>query len=374
MEILINDLTSPQPFSVSVPLCGIRRGERGVVETHLINFYDFSLKLFFCVIINFLICNFSFAQTKKSFASGDEYISSSNDSTWNLTYRPAALNSTYSEKPKLSLKINSYNLSNLEFDPLEKEINYPILTGLGVVYLGAGIGVHLYQRNAWWKDDRTSFHFQTDWPYALWIDKIGHFYAATLLAHAFSVGLEAADVQSENAMIYGSIAALAFQYYVEIEDGFGKQWGFSPGDAIANTLGVGYALAQYYHPYLQNFQFKYSYYPSKEIRNGTHKGNAIDDYEGQKYWLSFRMKELLPNDISSIWPSFLNIAVGYGVNNLDGSGGGEKEVYIALDLEAQALPFYGEFGQFVKNTLNYFHFPLPGIKITPNTVFFVFCY
>jgi hypothetical protein len=258
--------------------------------------------------------------------------------------------------------------------PLEKEINYTVLGALGAVYLGAGIGVHIYQRNAWWSDNRTDFHFQSDWPYALWLDKIGHFYAATLLAHAFSVGLEASEFQSESAMIYGSIAALAFQYYVEIEDGFGAQWGFSPGDAIANTLGAGYALAQYYSPFLQNFQFKFSYYPSEKMRKGIHEGNIIDDYEGQKYWLSFRIKELIPGDISEIWPSFLNIAVGYGVSGLDGIGGGNKEFYIAFDLEAQALPFYGNFGQFVKNTLNYFHLPMPGIRITPDTAFFVFLF
>lgn len=310
------------------PLSLIRRGERGEVKIQPIYCYNFYFRATYCVILFCLVCNLSFAQDEKSFVSNDEHYSFSNDSGWNITYRQL-------EQSKPSFKLNSYNLSNLEFDPLKKEINYPILTGLGAIYLGAGIGVHIYQRNAWWKDNRTSFHFRTDWPYALWADKIGHFYAATLLVHAFSAGLEAADVQSEQAMIYGTAAGLAFQYYVEIEDGFGKQWGFSPGDAIANTLGAGYALAQYYYPYLQNFQFKYSYYPSEKMRNGTHKGNVFDDYEGQKYWLSFRMKEILPGSVSDIWPSFLNIAVGYGVNNLDGAGGGEKEVYIAFDLEAQ---------------------------------------
>jgi hypothetical protein len=370
MKFLLDDKTLPHAPLRACPAS--RDKERGWGEVK--SCIDFSLKVTYWLVLFLFQCNPSFAQSEKAFVS-DEHTFSSNDSNWNLTYRPVTLNKNLNSGiNKLLLKTNLYDLSNFKFDPLEKEINYPILTGLGAVYIGAGIGVHIYQRNAWWKEDRTNFHFQTDWPYALWIDKIGHFYAATLLAHAFSVGLEAADLQSEKAMIYGTVASLAFQYYVEIEDGFGKQWGFSPGDAIANTLGAGYALAQYYYPYLQNFQFKFSYYPSEEMRNGTHKGNAIDDYEGQKYWLSFRIKELLPNNISDIWPSFLNIAVGYGVNNLDGSGGREREVYIAFDLEAQALPFYGEFGQFVKNTLNYFHFPLPGIKITPNTAFLVFCF
>src|SRR3970282_848135 len=95
-----------------------------------------------------------------------------------------------------SLQLKTYNISDLEFDPLQTRVNYSLLYGMGALYLVAGIGVHIYQRNAWWKDDRTSFHFQNDWPYALWSDKVGHFYAATILVHAFSAGFEAANFQT----------------------------------------------------------------------------------------------------------------------------------------------------------------------------------
>jgi hypothetical protein len=172
-------------------------------------------------------------------------------------------------------------------------------------------------------------------------------------------------------MVYGTISALAFQYYVEIEDGFGGQWGFSPGDAIANTLGSGYALAQYYFPYLQNFQFKYSYYPSKKFRNGEHKGNVIDDYEGQKYWLTFRMKNILPDNLAEFWPAFLNLAVGMGVKDLDGIGNGRREIFVGFDFNVLELPLEGKFGNFIKNTLNYIHFPMPGLRISPDSAFFV---
>lgn len=282
------------------------------------------------------------------------------------------------------LKLNSLNNLSLnnpgsihpvkEYDPFKTEIDYPTLYGIGALYLGAGIGVHIYQSNAWWRDNRTSFHFQNDWPYALWLDKVGHFYAANLLVHTFSAGLEAANFQTEDAMIYGTIAALAFQYYVEVEDGFGANWGFSPGDAIANTLGAGYALAQYYFPYLQNFQFKYSYFPSKKMRDGNHPGNIFDDYEGQKYWLTFRMKNLLPDGLSNVWPAFLNLAVGMGVKDLDGVGGGRREFFVGFDFNVLELPLNGRIGNFIKNTLNYFHLPMPGIRVSPDSAFFVFLF
>lgn len=272
----------------------------------------------------------------------------------------------------LSLNLRKVELP--QFEPLKNELNYPMLAGVGAVFLGTGIGVHIYQRDAWWSSERTSFHFQNDWSYALWLDKVGHFYAATLLAHAFTCGLEAGNMQAEDAAIWGSALGLTFQLYVEVEDGFGAQWGFSPGDAYADVLGSGYHLAQYYYPFLKNFQFKFSYYPSLKMREGLHKGIAIDDDEGQKYWLSFNMKNLLPENAAKYWPAIINLAAGMGVQNLDGNGGGQRDIYLALDLNFEALPLYGPGWEFIKNTLNYFHFPMPGIRITPHAAFFVFCF
>jgi hypothetical protein len=280
--------------------------------------------------------------------------------------------SAYEMKVPLSMATLNHDHDN--FDPLKRELNYPVLAGVGAAALGIGIGVHIYQRNAWWSDQRTAFHIQYDWDYSLWIDKIGHFYAAAGLAHLFSAGLEAGNMQSEQAAIYGSIASFAFELYVEIEDGYGPDWGFSPGDVAANLLGSGFTLAQYYYPFLKNFQPKLSYLPSDKVKKGLHRGNGIDDYEGQKYWLSMRVKNLLPENISNYWPAFLNIAAGISVKELDGSGGGYREYFVALDLDAEELPLYGPVWQFIKNTLNYIHFPMPGVRITPNAAFFVFCF
>ncbi len=261
---------------------------------------------------------------------------------------------------------------NLEAaDPLNTEVDYTMLAGMGALTLGAGIAVHVYQANAWWKDQRQSFRFVNDWNYALWIDKIGHFYGTNLLAHGFSGGLEAANVQSEQSAIYSSILALSFQMYVEIEDGFGARWGFSPGDAAADVLGAAYYLGQYYYPVLKHFQPRVSYWPSEKYRSNQHQdGNIIDDYEGQKYWISIRMKEILPKNFAEYWPAFLMLSVGMGVSDLDGAGGGTREFYVAFDFDAETIPLHGKFWQFVKNTLNYQHFPMPGIRITPTAAFF----
>ncbi len=259
-----------------------------------------------------------------------------------------------------------------QFDPLKTEIDYTTLGVISGVTFGTGIAVHIYQANAWWQNQSSTFKIMNDWEYALWIDKMGHFYATHLIAHGLSAGLEAANLDLEQSAIYGSLGAFAFELFIEIEDGFGPDWGFSPGDFTADFLGAAFSLGQYYYPSLKNIQPRVSYYPSKELLEGRHKGNLIgDDYAGQKYWLAFRMKELLPESISEYWPSFLMLSVGMGISNWNGFGEGNQDIYIAFDFDAETIPLYGKTWQFIKNTLNYIHFPMPGIRITPNSAAFI---
>ena len=286
---------------------------------------------------------------------------------------------------KVSIKYDSvYKIINrlslnekIAFDPFKKEVNYYILSGVGAIILGAGINIHLYQQKAWWSSKKTSFHFQNDWSYALWIDKIGHFYGAYLMQHGISAGLEAANIDAEMNTIYGSIGSLAFQTFIEVEDGFGPQWGFSPGDFYFDVLGAAYPVVQFYYPYLKNFQIRFSYIPKDLHKTNPNSGQqhiVIDDYAGQKFWISCRMKNILPNSVSKYWPGFLMLSGGMGVRDLDGLGGGRREWYIGLDFDAEEIPLYGKFWQFIKNTLNYFHFPLPGFRFSPETKFFAFCF
>jgi hypothetical protein len=131
---------------------------------------------------------------------------------------------------------------------------------------------------------------------------------------------------------------LLFELYVEIEDGYGPDWGFSPGDAAGDFAGAAFTLGQYYVPFLKIFNRGSVIYLQRKYRDGLHPGNMIDDYEGQKYWMAFRMKNLLPQVLSQYWPSFLMLSAGMGVKELDGSGGGTREFYIAFDIDAEEIP------------------------------------
>ncbi len=273
-------------------------------------------------------------------------------------------------------------------NPLHKDINYPVLGAVGLSYAYIIYQINNYYKNTWWKEDSNyyydgSFHVVHDNQYALSLDKFGHAYGTSVISHFFSSGLQAANVNQELATWLGAFGGLSMQLYVEIQDGFAPtdkvtgepKWGFSPEDAIADFIGASYFVARYYYPYLNNFQLRVSYFPSEAMRNGLKPDNNIsDDYDGQKMWLAFRMKNLLPNNLAEYWPSFLMLSVGYGVTGIGDNAtdtGLQPSYYLAFDIDAEEIPLHGEFWSFIKNTLNYIHFPMPGIKFSNDGVQFM---
>ncbi len=253
----------------------------------------------------------------------------------------------------------------------QSKLNYTKLALVGAGTVGTIAVIHVYQQHAWWSGQRRSFHIVNDWEYALNIDKIGHFYGATLISNLFSGSLKWAGVDEKKAMIYGALLGTVFGLYVEFEDGFATDWGFSPGDAGADILGAWYPVVQHYVPFFRNFNFKWSYIPTTQLKTGVKK-IFIDDHEGQTMWLSISVNNFLPEKIEKIYPDFLNIAVGYGVRNLDGRGGGQRELYISLDYDLEKLPGDGWFWKLIKKNLNYIHLPAPAFRLTPSFAFFGF--
>lgn len=254
-------------------------------------------------------------------------------------------------------------------DPATSYLDYPLLGSLGLLYGGSAALLHNYQADAWWKNS-TEFYFHNNWNKDLNFNKFGQFYAVNLLGHIFSGAYEAAGMQALPSTWYSSLSALAYMLYIETEDGFHKDNGFSLTDASADLAGTLFYIGQYYYPVMKNFMPKVSYYPSVYI--SSRNNIVFDDYYGQKYWMSVRIKNFLPGESVKYWPGFLNIAAGAGLNK--GERKNNLEFYIALDLDAEELPLYGPFWQFFKNTLNYFHFPMPGVRITPDAAFFMFCF
>ncbi len=268
-----------------------------------------------------------------------------------------------------SLSVTPIEYSICSFTPAP-EVSATRLGIIGGALSATVLIINYYQRNAWWLGERAPFHIQNDWEYALNVDKVGHIYATALTQHVFQKSLEWSGLSETKSIWYGAGLALLFELYIETQDGFHKQWGFSPGDAMGDALGAAYPVLQHYIQPLQKVKFRWSYWPSQDLRDGK-KQMFIDDYQGQAYWLSVSFYDWLPKSMQSWWPSFLGLAAGYAVRNLDGLGGGEKQFYIAFDYDLTKLAGDSWILRTLKETGNFFHLPAPGLRITPTGTYFV---
>jgi hypothetical protein len=248
-------------------------------------------------------------------------------------------------------------------------------TRLAIVAGTAAVGitaVHLYQQNAWWKDHRRSFHVREDLTYAGNIDKVGHLYGASVLTFVFSRSLQWANMPEERSLLWGAIGSTLFQTYVEVEDGFSEYWGFDRVDYASNLLGAWYPVLQYHVPVLQNFQFRFSYYPKDPGGPSAIPGQTntlLDDYEGQTLWLTITPRGLLPEG-ATWWPDFLGIALGVSVRD-NVSSNRYLTWYLAPDLDMRRIiPQDTWFLKTLGEALNFIHFPMPAVQFAPGVIWY----
>ncbi len=259
------------------------------------------------------------------------------------------------------------------YDPDRTDVQWDRVAIVGGTLGALVTGIHIYQANAWWSDQRTSFHITDDPAYALNVDKAGHFFGGAFGSFLGRKSLEWSGF-SRTASVWGGFAMGAlFELYVEFEDGFATGWGFSPGDAYADVAGAFWPVLQEYVPGVEHLQPKFSYWPSKAMRNGEHKGNAIDDYEGQTYWMGVHVEGLLPRSLKPYWPDWLALAVGVSVRNMEVYQNTERNLIIALDYDmTKIIPGDSWLMHTVKEILNFIRFPAPAIRISPNYVAYGF--
>ncbi|MHB1686304.1 MAG: DUF2279 domain-containing protein [Ignavibacteriaceae bacterium] len=253
----------------------------------------------------------------------------------------------------------------------QHKVDYLKLSIIGGVTTGAFVWGYAIQNNLWWKGDKSKFYFvwKQDWVYALGADKYGHFYFPYLVSNIYTQAFEWAGIDETKSIWYASSFALAYETFVEVRDGFSKQWGFSWGDFSADFLGASFPVLQHYIPVLKNFNFKISFYPSDRFKAGSNRV-IFDDYESTYDWLSINVYNFLPGEVKKFYPKFINLAIGHSVEKLDNNGGGNHRFYISLDWNLEGLPGDGWFWNLLKRNLNYYHLPAPAIQIYPHVIWY----
>lgn len=246
------------------------------------------------------------------------------------------------------------------------------LTALGMA------GTYVAHIEPWWSGEKQGFRFKFDWVNNYWleIDKLGHFYANIQLTRATASMFRFAGISRRKALWIGAANSTLLYTAFELTDAGFADWGFSVPDYVANILGASYPILQDYYPFLQRFQFKISYYPSRYYKDDSYADAPgfiryypyqypAGDYDGMRFWLSAEVDPFLPTALQSYWPDWLNIAVGYGASNLPQANRELKyrDWYLSLDYNLEKLPGNSAFLRSLKSLLNAFHFPAPAIRI-----------
>jgi hypothetical protein len=211
----------------------------------------------------------------------------------------------------------------------------------------------------WWKDNAEPFHLSSEGffsDYSLGIDKLGHAFTSYFYFHMFHNIMEWGGFGPETSMRWAAGASVFFAVSVEIGDGL-SQYGFSFEDLTFNLAGLAFGIAQVNVPFLRHFQLKWSYVPSNGYRWPP---RFTDNYDAHTYWLTVDVRGLIPEDVLPWWPPCLNLALGYGVDDMQS----KREFVFGLDLNLGAFEVSDPDLRMVTQTVSMFHIPAPAMKFT----------
>lgn len=229
-------------------------------------------------------------------------------------------------------------------------------------FMGAWIATSLvWSYDSWWKGNAGPFHFQSEqWlnSSTLGIDKVGHLYTSYFYYNLFRNVLLWGGCEESTADGWAVGSAAFFAVSVEIGDGFASTYGFDYQDVLFNFLGAGYGWLQHRVPALEPFGLKWSFVPASGYRFPV---RFTDDYDAHTYWLTCKVHKLLPDGMKQYWPDFVELAVGYGVDDHVT----KREFVVGLDVNVLEL-----FKPIDENWLlglrvaDLFHIPAPAVKVT----------
>ncbi|MCF7561708.1 YfiM family protein [Sabulilitoribacter multivorans] len=233
----------------------------------------------------------------------------------------------------------------------------------------------------WYSDfDRSKFHTINDNDEWLQMDKFGHVFTSYQLGKHGAQLLDWSGVSEKNQLLYGATLGFTFLTAVEVLDGFSKEWGFSWGDIAANGAGTGLYIGQELLWKEQRIALKYSFHQTKYASQRpdklgyTYLEQALKDYNGQTYWLSFNLHSFFKN---SKIPKWLNIAIGYGaegmltgVEDIDNqvltSNSRYRQYYLSFDVNLNGIRTNSKLLKSIFDVFNMIKIPFPTLEINKN--------
>ncbi|PLX23851.1 MAG: DUF2279 domain-containing protein, partial [Salinivirgaceae bacterium] len=208
----------------------------------------------------------------------------------------------------------------------------------------------LILNEAWYADyPRSDFHWFNDNNEWLQMDKIGHSYATYQIAYQNSYILQKTGMPKKKAMWISTGLSVFAISSIELFDGFSDEWGASPGDLLANSMGGLLYLSQELLWNEQKVRMKFNYLPSPyadkrpEALGSNYHESLLKDYNGQTYWLSINLNKTLG---TTFFPSWMALAVGYGATGLLGGEANpegfenitrHRQIFLSPDIDWQNI-------------------------------------
>lgn len=245
------------------------------------------------------------------------------------------------------------------------------------LYVGTMTGLYYL----WYADyPKSPFHFFNDSGQWLYMDKIGHMTSSYWIGRIGYQSLRWSGLERNKAIWYGGTWGLIYLTSVEVFDGFSEEWGFSPGDMAANTLGTAFFIGQQYLFDDQPFVFKFSFSPSEyaqyrpDLLGENFIQQMLKDYNGQTYWLSANISSFLPE--SSRFPKWLDVSFGYSAEGMLGANSNPAEYngeplpecerysqyLLSFDVDLTKIKTKNETVRLLTNLIGYIKIPFPAVE------------
>lgn len=281
-------------------------------------------------------------------------------------------------------------------DSVYNKKRFLISAGTGTtLYSAASVG--LYQ--AWYADyGRVGLRSFDDWGEWNQMDKAGHAFTAYMFSRYAFAGLRWSGQKRSTARYTALGVANLLLGTIEIMDGFSEGWGFSWADMGANVSGSLLFTAQDIAWQEQRILMKVSndLRPIPDIpvfgedRAESNLGYIVErrfgsnvferylkDYNAQTIWLSANPRAFLPKSKVPVW---LNVAVGYGSENVYGAYGNVwrddngvgfgyaperyRQLFLSPDIYFSRIPTKKRWVRLALGLLDSFKFPAPALEFS----------
>ncbi|MCH2022090.1 MAG: YfiM family protein [Saprospiraceae bacterium] len=317
---------------------------------------------------------------------------------WILIFFYYSQNDVQSQSDSLEL---TFKTQFLDVVPSFNKSRFWVLTSVGFIgYTGVTIGFN----QAWYTNyKRSEFHFFDDWNGWRQMDKFGHAMTGYFESKWAGDLYRWTGIPRKHSCWIGFGTGMLFQTTLEVLDGFSEKWGFSWGDMAFNLIGGGLYLGQELLWNEQRIRLKMSIHKPQYSEAPIQSSNSssttsineraaslfgtsapellFKEYNGQTIWLSINVASFCKTRKNNFPPSWINVALGYGIENVFGAESNtweddngnifsipqsyerHSQFYLSLDIDFERIPTKHKWLKVVFSILNIFKVPFPTLEV-----------